>query len=209
MVKRIKKTVKNRPTRERRKLVVVGTEGNNKTEELYFKELEKIQSKFHFIFAKGNETDPVKIVRNTANRAKIEELSYKDGDKAVSVFDLDLDTDKIPQLIAAKNIADKKNVTIYPSNPCFEVWYLEHFEYTSKLFHSSNEVIRELEKYLPNYKKNYCDFDILYPRTENAIDNCKKLDKHHRDVGTNTSIEFANPSTSIHTLIEVLMEKQN
>ena len=91
MVKRIKKVTKGRVTRERKRVIVIGTEGLNKTEILYFKELEKKQEKYHCIFAKGNETDPVKIVRNTAKRAREEELSYKEGDMAVSIFDLDVD----------------------------------------------------------------------------------------------------------------------
>ena len=57
MVKRIKKITKNRPTRERKRIIVVGTEGNNKTEEIYFRNLEKKQTRYHFIFAEGNDTD--------------------------------------------------------------------------------------------------------------------------------------------------------
>ncbi|SCX02745.1 hypothetical protein SAMN02910339_00447 [Lachnospiraceae bacterium YSD2013] len=34
MVKRIKKVVKNLPNRERKKIIVVGTEGDNKADEL-------------------------------------------------------------------------------------------------------------------------------------------------------------------------------
>ena len=41
MVKRIKKVTKGKVTRERKKIIVVGTEGQNKTEVLYLRELEK------------------------------------------------------------------------------------------------------------------------------------------------------------------------
>lgn len=95
MVKRIQKVTKSRITKKRKNIIVVGTEGkNNKTEENYLRNLERTQQKYHFIFASGNETDPVKIVRNTIKKAKAEELSYKDGDLAVSIFDLDLDWSK-------------------------------------------------------------------------------------------------------------------
>ncbi len=205
MVKRIKKITKGKITRERKKIIVIGTEGHNKTEELYFRELEKKQKRYHFIFAQGNETDPIKIVRNTAKKAKDEELSAKEGDMAISVFDLDVDENKRNQLEKAKEVAQKKNVNIMSSNPCFEVWYLEHFGYTSKPFFSSNAVIKELEKKIPGYHKNVCDFNILYPKTKAAIDNCKKLDEYH--VGNNEPDEFANPRTDIYRVVQTLIDK--
>lgn len=51
MVKRIKKVTKGKVTRERKKIIVIGTEGQNKTEVLYFRELEKKQDGYHCIFA--------------------------------------------------------------------------------------------------------------------------------------------------------------
>ena len=65
MVRNIKEFKKNKPTRERKVLVIVGTEGKNKTEQLYLKEFEKTQRKYHFIFTKGDDTDPENIVKNT------------------------------------------------------------------------------------------------------------------------------------------------
>lgn len=203
MVKRIKKVTKGRVTRERKKIIVIGTEGQNKTEVLYFRELEKKQSRYHCIFAQGNETDPVKIVQNTVRKAKEEELSFKEGDIAISVFDLDADDSKRDQLKKAKEDAGKKNIGIVSSNPCFEVWYLEHFGYTTKPFVSSNAVIRELEKKIPKYQKNVCDFETLYPKTEAAIENCEKLDKYHAD--NNVTDEFANPRTDMYKVVRVLV----
>lgn len=203
MVKRIKKITKGKVTRERKKIIVIGTEGHNKTEELYFRELEKTQNKFHCIFAKGNETDPIKIVRNTAKKAKDEELSFKEGDMAISVFDLDTAEAKQEQLRIAKEDARKKNISIVSSNPCFEVWYLEHFRYTSKPFASSGAVIRELGKIIPGYRKNACDFKILYPKTETAIENCRRLDQYHVD--NNEFDEFANPRTDMYKVIQTII----
>ena len=76
MVKHIKKVTKRRPTRERKRIIVVGAEGNNKSEIQYFHELEKKQNKYHFILAPGKATDPERIVRKTANKAKQENLDY-------------------------------------------------------------------------------------------------------------------------------------
>ena len=200
MVKRIKKVTKGRVTRERKKIIVIGTEGQNKTEVLYFRELEKKQNRYHCIFAQGNETDPVKIVRNTARRVKEEELSFKEGDMAISVFDLDLDEAKYLQLQEAKAVAGKKNIQIITSNPCFEVWYLEHFGFSTKPFSSSSAAVKELEKKLPGYQKNNCDFELLYPKTKDAINNCERLDKYHTDNSDVT--EMANPRTDMYKVIK-------
>lgn len=53
MVKRIKKVTKNKPTRKRKKLIVVGTEGVNRTETLYLHELEKSKKIIIFFLRKG------------------------------------------------------------------------------------------------------------------------------------------------------------
>lgn len=58
MVRRIKKIIKGKVTRERKK-IVVGTEGKNMTETQYLRNLERKQASYHF-FAEGNETNPLK-----------------------------------------------------------------------------------------------------------------------------------------------------
>ncbi len=209
MVKRIKRVTRNRVTRERKRLVVVGTEGNNKTETQYLRNLEKEQKQYHFVFAQGNETDPVKIVKNTIKRSKQEELKFNCGDLAVSIFDLDLDESKIKQLKDAKEQSINGNVCIISSNPCFELWYMEHFGYTSKAFNSSAELIRDLKKCIPEYRKNQCDYELLQPHTDEAIVNCKRLDEYHEKNSKRVPFEFNNPRTDVYKLVEIVLQKKN
>ena len=207
MVKRVKKAIKSKTTRERKKLIVVGTEGRNKSEVTYLRNLERKHNKYHFIFVQSHETDPVKIVRNTGIRARQEQISTKYGDLAVSIFDLDLDKTKEKQLQTAKSIAKQKHIKIFTSNPCFEIWYIEHFIYSTKPFTCSNAVIQELKSYMPRYAKNSCDFDTLYPKTENAIVNCRKLEEHHKKNGFTGIEDFNNPRTDLYKFVELLMDK--
>ena len=209
MVSRAKKVKKNKITRNRKKLMIIGTEGNNKTEENYFREMEHMQNEFHLVFTTGNETDPVNIVKNTIKTKNKEDISIKRGDVAISVFDLDVDEKKKPQLLEAKKLADNGHVRIITSNPCFEVWYLEHFGYSSKPFTSSNDVIKLLTKYCPRYQKNQCDFELFYPLTDKAIHNCKLLDEFHKNNGTDGIEEFNNPRTDVHRIVEVLIGSQS
>ena len=205
MVKSIKKVVKARPTRERRKIIVVGTEGNNKTEETYLRSLEKKQSKYHFIFANGNDTDAVNIVNNTIKKARTEGISYRNGDFAVSMFDLDTEKSKENQFMKAKVIAECKNIMLITSNPCFELWFLEHFCFTTKPFDGSGSLIKELKSFIPNYTKNLGVFDVLYSKLKDAIVNCERLDKYHQASRINEQLQLCNPQTEVYKLVKMVM----
>ena len=206
MVIKAKRVKKNKTTRVRKKLLLAGTEGNNKTEKIYLREMERRQNDYHILFAPGNETDPVNIVKNTIRAKNKEALSSKKGDIAISVFDLDAEEKKKPQLSEAKRLAEKGNVQIITSNPCFEVWYLEHFGYTSKNFQNSSEVIKDLVKHCPRYQKNSCDFELFYPLTEVAIENCKLLKEFHENHGFEVIDEFNNPRTDVYKVVELLFD---
>ena len=83
---------------------------------------------------------------------------------------------------AIKNEFENIIITII-NNPCFEYWLLLHFEITSKLYNSYNELNKRLKKYLPDYEKSkryytlqnndiYLRLDLKLPV---AVANAKKL----------------------------------
>ena len=84
---------------------------------------------------------------------------------------------------------------------------MQHFGFTSKPFPSSNAVVKELLKKLPKYQKNYCDIDTLFPLTEKAICNSKRLIEYHKDNGVDS--EFANPRTDVYKTPEILFAKKD
>ena len=205
MVKPVKKVTRGSITRERKKLIVVGTEGENKTEEMYLRNLEKMQNRYHFIFTPGNYTDPIQIVNATIKGARKEKLRFKSGDMAVSIFDLDVNKSKEVQLCVAREIGRKNHVDIISSNPCFEIWFLEHFVYTSKQFNSNRELIRELNKFLPHYSKSNIQFGSIFPLTNKAVKNCEKLEEYHRRNSNIEPFDFNNPRTDMHKLVKTVM----
>lgn len=204
MVRNIKEFKKNKPTRERKVLVIVGTEGKNKTEQLYLKEFEKTQRKYHFIFTKGDDTDPENIVKNTIKMLKKEDIDKK-SDIAISVFDMDFGEERKEQFLKAKKIAEKSKIMLITSNPCFEIWFLLHFEYSTKQFTSSDDLLSTLRKFDKDYAKNKCNFLIYKNLINEAVENCKKLDKYHLENSNNSNIEFNNPRTDMYKLIEKLL----
>ncbi len=91
------------------------------------------------------------------------------------------------------------------STPCFEIWLLLHFCYTTKAYSYSgsksaaDHLIMDLRKYLASYSKGNADwFNKIINSLDTAIKNAKQLKKHNKKT---LSI---NPSTNIQELIEFL-----
>ncbi|MBN1124645.1 MAG: RloB domain-containing protein [Sedimentisphaerales bacterium] len=104
--------------------------------------------------------------------------------------------------------ARDNNLKFALSNPCFEYWYLIHFEHTSALMNSIDEVITRLKHHQSGYKKNDPDFfTIVFPHTQKAIDNAEAVlrEKHYED-----DLRKCNPSTHVHRIVKKLLEiKEN
>jgi hypothetical protein len=90
------------------------------------------------------------------------------------------------------------------SVPCFEVWILLHFTYTTHAFIAAGGdsncalVIEKLDKKgrIPGYEKGSKDiFNVLRDKLETAIKNAGLLEDFHKTSGTD------NPSTKVHKLI--------
>ena len=115
---------------------------------------------------------------------------------------MDVEVPPHTSLAQAYNKALANDLKISLSNPCFEYWYLLHFKRTSALFCAAAHVIRALKHYHPAYTKNDPDFfDVVYPRTDTAINNSKGVlaEKHYGE-----DLRTCNPSTHVHRVVEHL-----
>ena len=82
------------------------------------------------------------------------------------------------------------------SNPCFEVWYLLHFQYTSRFLKDYSAVKKLLENYLGDVDKPEDVFNILEDHMEQAVHNAKLLNLVHERNGSFQS--FGDPCESIY-----------
>lgn len=125
------------------------------------------------------------------------------GDKAYCVLDSDFGKNKAEKIIKVCKRAKAKNIEVIISSPCFEIWYLCHFIYSTKQYSSNEEVIKELIKYIPEYTKSKEGiFEILLPKQEIAINNAKKLENYNlQNKKIKHTVEFM-PSTEIYKIIE-------
>ena len=198
---------RNSNSRKRKKVIFIATEGKNKTERLYFKKFnsDKVQMRF----AKGGSTDPVNMVSELLSECKDMGFDPETGDMAYCVIDSDFSINKNNQMALADKKAKKNDLSLIVSSPCFEIWYLCHYEYSTKVFGSNEEVIDELKKRMPQYDKNKEDmYEILLQMKDNAVENAKKLEKYNLQSGKKLhTVEFM-PSTEVYRIIETIVKAE-
>ena len=107
-------------------------------------------------------------------------------------------------------VANKINIAF--SSISFEVWILCHFEFTTKQFGKSEEVIKYIndKKYFQNeFTKNDLNlYSTLIDNLKDAFTNSERLKKHHKDCNYGKKIYTLNPYTNIDDLVNELLKFQ-
>ncbi len=188
--------------RERKKIIAICCEGKNQTERLYFNNFKTRDVIIKF--SKGNETDPKGMLDKLINFLNSEGIDTNNGDKAFLILDGDVDSSKQIQLNSTIEKAKANNIEVILSIPCFELWYLLHFIYTSKPYTSNQQLIKDLKKHLPDYSKNSDVFAQIKGYTDVAITNSKKLEQFHVDNGQVLNNINCNPYTGVHKVVEYI-----
>lgn len=208
MVRKVDQKKRGKVSRKTKKIILIGAEGKNQTERKYFKAFNQVQSEYKIMAGKGNNTDPVGVVEDLLKSAKQEELDLKDGDMLACFIDVDFKNGRDQELRAAMKLARQNNVSVFLSNPCFEIWYLLHFRYSTKLYGSNEEVIKELSSYISDYSKSKDVYDVIENKIDQALLNTKRLESYHLENGTNDRLKKL-PSTEAYKLIEMILEKRH
>jgi hypothetical protein len=183
--------------RKQRDIVIIVCQGKQ-TEPNYFKHF-KNDSNF-VLHIKKRAEDPVSLVKY-AKYLKEVEFDIGPKDRVYCVYDVDNTSDEA--LNIAKKNASQYGISSCISNPCFELWYLLHFIYSTSCLDSYDDVKNELLKYISYYEKNKDVFERLISKQSCAIENAKKLEKHHTREEIK-SIRRRNPSTHVYDVVEYL-----
>lgn len=80
-------------------------------------------------------------------------LNLQNGDMAYCVFDTDTNQEKNTIINKAIELAKKNKIIVITSSPCFEIWFLLHYIYTTASM-SNDDVIKVLKKHYSKYEKN-------------------------------------------------------
>ncbi len=195
-----------RKIRKQKSKILIAAEGKNKTEKTYFSNFEDGKKTYNITYAKGNNTDPLKLVKMLVKEIKKMELDLQDGDVAYCIFDTDIDPDKNKIIDEAIQLAKKNNIKIITSSPCVELWFLLHYGYTTANM-SSEEVIKRLKKFYPKYEKNVNIYPDIIENLDKAIERAKKLEKYQLDNNRRIGTVEANPNTEIYKIVEYLIKK--
>jgi hypothetical protein len=193
------------PAREPYDVVLIVCEGT-KTEPNYLKGLRAAYSlsSANIHIQHSGATDPRSIVEFA-----LAEMTKDPYDRGYCVFDMDgprRTLDEAMKLIAASARGKTGRLVPITSCPCFEVWLLLHFAFTSAPFAATakrsagDRVLAQLQKHMASYQKGQNGvFEVLNSRLNTAISNAKQLARHNRETQTN------NPHTKMHELVEYLI----
>jgi hypothetical protein len=177
--------------RPARKVILVTCEGR-KTESIYLKGL---RTAWHISTAEievvGVGMTPSKVVDRAIERKKQSGVNY---DEIWCVFDRNEHAD----LEKAEQLAKKHRISIAQSIPCFEIWYLLHFVYTTRAFQNYDELEPVLKEHIPHYDKTRDYTETLLCRLDAAFQNTRKLRTFNEVNGTTC------PATDVDLLVQVM-----
>ena len=160
------------------------------------------------------DTDPISLVEFAQSQIERFELNILKGDSIWCVFDCDANNDKQArdqQIRKAKKKATPKKIKICFSNPCFELWFLLHFNCPSADSQLTKEVLfSRLSKEIPDYEKTRNYFEFLFPKINTACQNARHLVMfHNQNVSDIIGVE-SNPSTLAFKIVEDIQKfRQN
>jgi len=192
-----------RKVRKQKRKILIAAEGKNKTEKTYFSNFEDGKKSYSITFARGNNTDPLKLVKMLIMEIDELDLDLQDDDVAYCIFDTDVNPNKNKIIEEAIQLAKKNNIKIITSSPCIELWFLLHYDYTTANM-DNEEVIKRLKEYYPKYAKNINIYPDIIKEMNLAIDRAKKLEKFQIDNNRRIGTVEANPNTEVYKMINEL-----
>jgi hypothetical protein len=95
--------------------------------------------------------------------------------------------------------ADREQIELAVSNPCFEYWYLLHFRDSDAPFHHGQELKQTLRRYIDAYEAGADPSGQLLPLTATALERARRWYERHAAQGGD---RFPNPSTTVYRLVE-------
>jgi hypothetical protein len=168
------------------------------TEPIYFKEIRRVERgiiDLDIVPAGVPKTvveRAVRLKQEAEWEAKLRADEYLRYDQVWCVFDVD----EHPFVPEAKQQAQANAINIAVSNPCFELWFLLHFQ--DQTAHIERAKVQHLcREHMPGYQKAP-PCDALLTQQAKAMERAVRLDNWQLS-RSNTG---GNPSTGVHRLIQ-------
>lgn len=183
-----------RPEKKRKLLRRIAVVGDGVTEKIYFEQLKELERLKDVVIkpelpGKSAKGGSYKKALNTAK--SLVEDGY-DHVYCLIDFDTVLSEHKLLDFTQELKSINRKKITVYINNPCFETWILVHYEKTGKAFSDCDTVGNSITNYLNGYCKNqeYLRktnlYKVLRPLLEEkAIPNAEFLEQNRDDKSKN------------------------
>ncbi|MBT4936327.1 RloB domain-containing protein [Candidatus Peregrinibacteria bacterium] len=195
-----------------KKTILLICEGE-KTEDSYFRAFKQDRRKQNVQVVSGY-SDPAQLVEDAKTMIMQNEGQY---DKIYCIFDRDEHAHfgKAITEIRKFNKSSEYKVQLINivSNPCFEIWFLLHFKYTTKSFTSSpggkkvwKKIIEEIpdKQFRKDYRKNDSDiYKKLKDNLKKGVENARNLEKYHKK-----NADQQNPYTAVHQVVTQVFEEE-
>jgi hypothetical protein len=139
-----------KPQKARFRVAIVG---DGQTEHIYFSNVRDTDRPDNFAIFPDS---PRKIGTYKGVLDKAVEL-MEDYDNVYALIDMDkvIQDSRQQAYSAYKKAAETKGIIVLENNPCFEIWLLLHFTYTTKLFANCDDVADVLRKdWIKGYSKS-------------------------------------------------------
>lgn len=190
------------------RILIVG-EGQQ-TEPNYFRKLRDepvVKARFAITVKGGHGFSQDLVVEEAIEHKRKAERRSEAYDEVWCVIDVE-GPSKAESLARACDLARTNGITLWLSNPSFEVWFLLHFVKQARPYNDGDAVIAELQKpWQAQFKREYEKNDeSVYDRLRQfmsvAVENAQwVLEKHHQST---TCIGY-NSSTELYKLVLRLM----
>lgn len=186
-------------------LLLLIVEGRNVTETQYFRQFQRQYSSFNIkILTPGSATDPAKMMETLERYWKQYDMSDARGDHGYVVLDLDCNEKKAH--LIEKLGSSSKIARFIVSNPCFEVWFVLHYHYSTHVYSDGNEVVKDLRRFIPDYQKNTEVTSKLNGMLDTAMENARKLVDHYEGLGYPWPSIDCNPRTDVPEIINEIRQ---
>ncbi|MBK1989650.1 RloB domain-containing protein [Sphaerospermopsis aphanizomenoides BCCUSP55] len=193
-----RKLERRQPSRKITQKILIACEGS-KTEPIYFNSIRndlRSPTLEIIVLPHQKKTDPGNIIeRLIEERQQMKnEKRWTTNDAAWAVFDGDEHIERSKEnWQKAINRANSQKINLAITNPCFELWYLIHFQdHLSQI--NRDKLINLLNKHIPEYDKSMSLYpNPLKPRISQAI---QCADKIAKQIELNDLDKYSNPCCS-------------
>ncbi len=178
------------------------------TEPLYLRALEQelareMNAPVRLEISKDSGAVPLTLVTKAVEARARSDGKWGEIDEVWCIFDVEWPQNH-PDLKEARALAERSEVKVAVSNPCFELWLLLHFQ-DQTAWLDTNAVKRRLKEHDSSEGKSL-DGATYMPRRAEAATRARSLEARHK--GNGTKFPDDNPSSGMYLFLNAIEQPE-